>query len=81
MQPCGVGVLYFSYDVETAISQSVPATRALSRRPKDGIGGLEAYPNGSVTYMSWHLAMLACECFNWPVTRKELRQRLTFEEV
>jgi hypothetical protein len=62
-------------------SRSVPTTRSLSRQRKDCIRGLEAYPSCSVTYMSLHLAVPACGSFNWPVTRRELRQPITFEEV
>jgi hypothetical protein len=31
--------------------------------------------------MSLFLAMLACGTFNWLVTKRELRQPITFEEV
>jgi hypothetical protein len=42
-------------------SQSVPIIRSLSRRPKDCTGGGGgAYPSCSMTYMSLHLATLAC---------------------
>jgi hypothetical protein len=48
---------------------------------EDCIRGLQAYPSCSVIYVSLYLAMLACGSFNWPVTSKELRQPITFEEV
>jgi hypothetical protein len=34
-----------------------------------------------MTYMSLYLATLACGSFKWLVTRRELRQQVTFEEV
>jgi hypothetical protein len=45
------------------------------------MGGLEAYPGYFVTYMSLHLAMLACGSFNLQGIRREPRQPITFEEI
>jgi hypothetical protein len=62
-------------------SQSVPTIRSLSQEPTDRVSGPKAYSGSSVTYMSLHLATLACGKFNWQGVRSELRQPITFEEV
>jgi hypothetical protein len=75
MQSHGVGVLYFSRDAETAISQS-PLPGLCHDNQKILSGGRKP-----MTYMSLHLAMLACGSFNCWGIRKEFRQPVTLEEV
>jgi hypothetical protein len=62
MQLHGAGVLYFSRNAETAISQSTLTGLCHSSimTTKGGTGDPEAYPSCSVTCMSLHLTMPAC---------------------
>jgi hypothetical protein len=70
-----------SCDEKTAISQSVSSHYVVSvMTTKRLYRGPEGHHSCSVTYMSLHLATLACGSFNWPVTRRKLRQPITFEE-
>jgi hypothetical protein len=62
-----------SQSISQSVSQSVPTIQSRLRRPKDCIGGPEAYHRCYVSYMGLHLATLACGTFNWPISRRGLR--------